>query len=111
MATLAKLLNWTAGDSAEHRAIQEELRGRAINNAPDTATHLRFTAEEWSRTLQRNVAKLGRAPGSGRVLVPLESPRFIGKTAFAHYPKIPENSSGGAKISANGLTNDLLRAA
>jgi hypothetical protein len=67
MATLAKLLDRAAGGSAEHRAIQEELRRRAINSAPDTETHLLFTAEEWSRTLQRNVAKLGRAPGSGEV--------------------------------------------
>jgi hypothetical protein len=53
MATLAKLLDRAARDSAEHRAIQEELRRREINSAPDTETHLLFTAEEWSRTLQR----------------------------------------------------------
>ena len=53
---LSGLLNRAAGDSAEHRAIQEELRRRAINSAPDTETHLLFTAEEWSRTLKRNVA-------------------------------------------------------
>jgi hypothetical protein len=55
---LSKLLNRAAGDSAIHRAIREEIRRRelrrwAINSAPDTETHLLFTAEEWSRTLQR----------------------------------------------------------
>ena len=53
MATLAKLLDPAACDSAEHRAIQEELRRREINSAPDTETCLLFTAEEWSRTLKR----------------------------------------------------------
>jgi hypothetical protein len=42
-----------AGDSAEHRAIQEELRRREINSALDTETCLLFTAEQWSRTLKR----------------------------------------------------------
>jgi hypothetical protein len=34
MAMLAKLLDTAAGDSVEHRAIQEELWHRQINSAP-----------------------------------------------------------------------------
>jgi len=50
MATLAKLLDRAAGDSAEHRAIREEIRRREINSAADTETYLLFTTEEWSGT-------------------------------------------------------------
>ena len=53
LKALALLLNSAPGDSAEHRAIRAEVRRREINSAPDTETHLLFTAEEWSRTLQR----------------------------------------------------------
>ena len=48
MATLAKLLGRAAGGSAEHCAVQEELRRREVAKR-DARTALLFTGEEIAR--------------------------------------------------------------
>ena len=54
---LPRLLNDTAGGSAIHRAILEEIGRRKVLNPPEEAereTCLLFSAEEWRRTLCAN---------------------------------------------------------
>jgi hypothetical protein len=52
-AELTRLLDSTPGNSATHRAVEEELRAREVAHKPDKETKLLFTGEAWEATAKR----------------------------------------------------------
>lgn len=49
-ADLVKLLDQTPGESATHRAAEEELRRRETEAKRDTQTRMLFNPETWDNT-------------------------------------------------------------
>lgn len=53
--SLLRLLNDCPGDSAEHRAIEAEIRRREVEKKPrpDKHTQILFSPEQWKATAKR----------------------------------------------------------